>query len=140
MGIGDNIRRSAEDALRDLAGLSEPADDAHAPEPGDPGDEIKVHSSISEGSNSEDAPGDGPDRAPEPQRAPAHEPGRGTSGNILSEDGNVSGDGPARTREADDGPPRGVPGPGGLPEPDPNGLRADPSEGEGDPSASMGRG
>ena len=54
MGIGDNIRRSAEDALRDLAGLSEPTDDAHAPEPGDPDEGIKVHSSISEGSNAGD--------------------------------------------------------------------------------------
>ncbi|HSN36130.1 MAG TPA: hypothetical protein VLT34_07250 [Arthrobacter sp.] len=140
MGMGDNIRRSAEDALRDLAGLSEPADDAHVPEPGDPGDEIKVHSSISEGSNSGDVPGDGPDRAPDPQQAPAQEPGRGTSGNDLPGDGTVSGDEPAGAREADDGHPRGVPGPAGLPEPDPNGLRADPSEGEGDPSASMGRG
>jgi hypothetical protein len=51
MGIGDNIRGLAGNAMKDLAGLSEPADDGHVPEPGDPDEDIKVHSSVSEGSN-----------------------------------------------------------------------------------------
>lgn len=50
MGIGDNVR-AAEHALKDLAGLSERTDDGHVPEPGDPDETIKVHSSISEGFN-----------------------------------------------------------------------------------------
>ena len=33
MGIGDSIGKAAENAMEDLAGTSEPADDAHAPEP-----------------------------------------------------------------------------------------------------------
>ena len=133
MGIGDNIRRSAEDALRDLAGLSEPTDDAHAPEPGDPDEGIKVHSSISQGSNAGDVRDGNPGRAPESAQAQA--PGQGTSGNILrgdGGDGNDSGAGSTQAREADAPPPRDVP--------DPGGLRADPSEGESDPSSSMGRG
>ena len=36
--------------------------------------------------------------------------------------------------------PRDVPGPAGLPSSDPDSLRADPSEGDQDPSAGMGRG
>ena len=54
MGIGDSIGKAAENAMEDLAGTSEPADDAHAPEPGASDDDVQVHSSISEGSNAGD--------------------------------------------------------------------------------------
>jgi hypothetical protein len=142
MGIGENVRGTAENALKDLAGLSEPNDDAHVPEPGEPYEDIKVHSSISEGSNAgEPRPAvDSRDRPGAPEEAPGH----GTDGNIIPSDG---GDNPgASGSEAAPGeanhsdPPRGVPGPGGLPDPDPEGLRADPSEGDSDPTASTGRG
>jgi hypothetical protein len=54
MGIGDGIEKAAENAMEDLAGISRPTDDGHAPEPGNPDEEIRVHSSISEGSNAAD--------------------------------------------------------------------------------------
>jgi hypothetical protein len=54
MGIGDSIGKAAENAMEDLAGTSEPTDDAHAPEPGTKDDDVQVHSSISEGSNAMD--------------------------------------------------------------------------------------
>ncbi|MET1021974.1 MAG: hypothetical protein ABWX69_07230 [Arthrobacter sp.] len=142
MGIGDNVHGAAEHALKDLAGLSERTDDGHVPEPGDPDETIRVHSSISEGSNAEAAE-------------------RGSSGGTGRTDDSVSDNGPespgadkitdhhaaAPPRDeatADEGyvpgPPRGVPGSGGLPDPDPEGVRADPSEADGDPTVSMGRG
>ena len=72
MGIGDGIKKAAENAMEDLAGVSRPTDDGHAPEPGNPDEEIRVHSSISEGSNaaddSEEAPGTGRPRSPPPGR------------------------------------------------------------------------
>jgi hypothetical protein len=54
MGIGDSIGKAAENAMEDLAGTSEPTDDAHVPEPGTKDDDVQVHSSISEGSNAMD--------------------------------------------------------------------------------------
>jgi hypothetical protein len=50
----NGIKKAVENAMEDLAGLSEPADDAHAPDPGNPDDDVQVHSSISEGSNAMD--------------------------------------------------------------------------------------
>ncbi len=86
MGIGDNVRGAAENALKDLAGLSEPNDDAHAPEPGDPSDEIKVHSSISEGSNAGEARAetavDGTDRTSGPVEGHGH----GNAGHTVRDD------------------------------------------------------
>lgn len=142
MGIGDNVRGAAENALKDLAGLSAPNDDAHAPEPGDPSDEIKVHSSISEGSNAgEGRPEtalDGTDRTSGPVEGHSH----GTAEATVPGDGGpgASGGEAAEGEASVAGHPHGVTGPGGLPEPDPDGLRADPSEGGGDPTTSMGRG
>lgn len=139
MGTGDNIRKSAENALKDLAGLSGPADDAHAPDPGSPQEEIGVHSSISEGSNAADAP----TREPLSSGTSAQPPGQGSSENIVrdgSEDRAPAQDGDGGTAaEEPRVPPQGVPGPAGLPGPDPASLHADPSEGDADPSASMGR-
>jgi hypothetical protein len=142
MGIGDNVPGAAEHALEDLAGLSERTDDGHVPEPGDPDETIKVHSSISEGSNAEAA-----------ERGSAG--GTGRTGDPMSEDGpgstgvdNVTDHhaaAPSRDEATADegnipGPPQGVPGSGGLPDPDPEGVRADPSEADDDPTVSMGRG
>ena len=141
MGIGDNVRGAAENALKDLAGLSERTDDGHVPEPGDPDETIKVHSSISEGSNAEAAErgsAGGAGRTDEP--APEHGPESAGAGSVMDQ-------APALSRDeatAEDGnvprPGQGVPGSGGLPDPDPEGVRADPSEADGDPTASMGRG
>ena len=151
MGIGDSVRGAAENALKDLSGLSQPADDAHAPEPGEPGEKIGVHSSISEGSNAEeDADRSRPgaagsrDTALDRQQS-AQAPGHGAAGNIVSGEGGGEGTGAdsagdEASDEAAARPPRDVAGPGGLPGPDSGGLRADPSESEGDPSSSMGRG
>jgi hypothetical protein len=154
MGIGDSIRKAAENAMKDLGGTAEPHDDGHLPEPGAPDEEIKVHSSISEGSNTREAAEDeapGQDEArPGQARGPAQE--AGTSGNILPGDGGpgvpggsgtsagAAQTGAAQTGEETAEPPRDVPGPGGLPEPDPDVLRADPTEGDKDPSTGMGRG
>lgn len=136
MGSGDNLRGASENALRDLAGLSEPTDDAHVPEPGAPDEEIKVHSSISEGSNTAHVSSGEPFKTDESVLAP----GQGTAGNIVREgDPAVLGGEVDRVQETASGPPRDVPGPGGLPAPDPDGLRAGPAEGGDDPSAAMGR-
>jgi hypothetical protein len=123
MGIGDNVRGAAEHALKDLAGLSERTDDGHVPEPGDPDETIRGHSSISEGSNAEAAE-------------------RGSAGGAARTDNPVSENGPESTgvdsaadhhapasprdeATADEanipGPPQGVPGSGGLPDADPKG-------------------
>lgn len=156
MGIGDSIRKAADNAMKDLGGTSEPTDDAHVPEPGDPDEEIKVHSSISEGSNAADA---AEDRAGGPggeagtgvnivpgRGGPAGGPGgsdagtpAGTAESGTAEPGTAE---PGAAESGDDTPepPRDVPGPGGLPDPDPDVLRADPSEGDSDPSTGMGRG
>src|SRR3954453_4247233 len=67
MGIGDGIKKAAENAMEDLAGVSRPTDDGHVPEPGNPNEEIRVHSSISEGSNAADddeVPGTGQRQQP----------------------------------------------------------------------------
>src|SRR5918994_2124528 len=62
MGVGDSIKKAAENAMEDLAGTSDPHDDARVPEPGDRDDDIQVHSSISEGSNAMDEADDYPER------------------------------------------------------------------------------
>lgn len=131
MGIGDSIKKAAENAVEDLAGTSRPTDDAHVPEPGAPNEDIRVHSSISEGSNAMDDGDKGP---------------RG-SGDVQSPEENTSRDGggiplKSSVAEADSEVrevPRGVPGPAGLPDAGPDALRADPSEADADPTTEMGR-
>lgn len=146
MGIGDSIGKAAENAMEDLAGTSEPTGKPRVPDPTDPNDDAEVHSSISEGSNAmeaekEKAPGLKTGAAPGPV---SENPFGGDNGEVA--DGGV--DGPAgegvagqeqATGDAQD-VPRDVPGPAGLPDGDPDELRADPSEGDQDPSSSMGRG
>jgi hypothetical protein len=150
MGIGDSIRKAADNAMKDLGGTSEPTDDGHVPEPGDPDEEIKVHSSISEGSNAADAAEDGTRGQGQGADADAGTgrnivPGRGGPGGGPGGSGGTAESGTAESGTAESAedtpePPRDVPGPGGLPDPDPDVLRADPSEGDTDPSTGMGRG
>lgn len=142
MGIGDSIGKAAENAMEDLAGTSTPTDDAHVPEPGAKDDDIQVHSSISEGSNAMDDDGDaspgGEARrtgsAPQVPGPEGSESSGGSGGAGGSQDsGNIG------ATEAPD-VPRDVAGSAGLPDPDPDELRADPSEGDEDPSTGLGRG
>jgi hypothetical protein len=149
MAIGDSIGKAAENAMEDLAGTSSPNQNPEVPEPTDPNSDVELHSSISEGSNAMEA---------ERQKAPGLKPGSAT-GPVSSNpvpDSNAAGaggpeDGPGSTGQdpdtapdAADAPaatdvPRDVPGPAGLPEGDPGSLRADPGEGDEDPSTDLGR-
>jgi hypothetical protein len=156
MGIGDNIKKAAENAMEDLAGTSDPHDDGTVPEPGQRDDDVQVHSSISEGSNAMDEPDDYPKRQGSASAGFADESGAGLSDRGLSDaDQSASSTGyatesmPETSAErpdgrTDDSLPMGNPespsGPAGLPGPAPDGLRADPSEADEDPSSSMGRG
>ncbi|MDR6685707.1 hypothetical protein J2Y41_001262 [Arthrobacter sp. 1088] len=143
MGVEDSIRKAAENAMEDLAGTSDPVDKGQVPEPNEKDDDIHVHSSISEGSNAMDSD------TPEEQA-------QGTSGRsfAVAGDGEAHEEPSARTagvtdgdmnqdREGDRDVPAAsgdVPGPAGLPDGTPDELRADPSEGDQDPSTSIGRG
>lgn len=157
MGIGDSIGKAAENAMEDLAGTSSPAEKANVPEPTNPNDDVEVHSSISEGSNAmeaekQKAPGLKAGAAPgpvseQPFGGDTDEEGHG--GNISgtagerSDDGGLAGNASSPASSASpgrEGVPRDVPGAAGLPEGDPDELRADPSEGDQDPSTSTGRG
>jgi len=140
MGIGESIGKAAENAMEDLAGTSSPTDNTRVPEPTDPNSDVEVHSSISEGSNAMEA---------EKEKAPGLKPGPAT-GPVSShptepdtEPGSSAGGaaeaaGPASADDAG-GVPRDVPGPAGLPDGDPDSLRADPGEGDEDPSRDLGR-
>ncbi|XAS73368.1 hypothetical protein VUN82_05875 [Micrococcaceae bacterium Sec5.1] len=143
MGVEDSIRKAAENAMEDLAGTSDPVDDQHVPEPGAKDDDIQVHSSISEGSNAMDS--ESPDKAAQTTSdrsfavagdGEAHEEPTTRSAGVTDSDMN-------QEREGDRDVPAAsgdVPGPAGLPNGTPDQLRADPSEGDEDPSTSMGRG
>jgi hypothetical protein len=137
MGIGDSIGKAAENAMEDLAGTSEPTDDTHAPEPGAKDDDIQVHSSISEGSNAMDdddtPPGAGTGRTAYTPQGPGTEASGGTGTGAETQD--TGGIGAAEGS----GTPGHVAGSAGLPDPDPDELRADPSEAGQDPTAGMGR-
>jgi hypothetical protein len=148
MGIGDSIGKAAENAMEDLAGTSKPTDDAHVPEPGTRDDDIQVHSSISEGSNAMDNDG-GPDTSgaasgsPEtggPETRGSEARGSDTSGRETgsAEAGGTTDSGGIGAAEGSD-VPRDVAGSAGLPDPDPDELRADPSEGDQDPTTGLGR-
>ena len=154
MGIGDSIGKAAENAMEDLAGTSEPTGKSRVPDPTDPNDDAEVHSSISEGSNAmeaekEKAPGLKTGAAPGPV---SENPFGGDNGE-AADGGGPACAGRRRARPAGEEAagqeqaaadaqdvPRDVPGPAGLPDGDPDELRADPSEGDQDPSSSMGRG
>ncbi|WP_458107233.1 hypothetical protein M1D51_16260 [Arthrobacter sp. R3-55] len=149
MGVEDSIRKTAENAMEDLAGTSDPVNDGRVPEPGQKDDDIQVHSSISEGSNSmdSDVPGENDD-----PRTAGH--GQGTTASHGTASHGTASHGTASHETTHDADTRrdsdadtdvsaasgDVSGPAGLPQNDPDDLRADPSEGGGDPSTSMGRG
>ncbi|WP_256871590.1 hypothetical protein [Paenarthrobacter nitroguajacolicus] len=137
MGVEDSIRKATENAMEDLAGTSDPVNDGRVPEPGEKDDDIQVHSSISEGSNAMDedlSPNDTQRSHTATGDAPRHR----DTGHTATPDGGTHQD--AET-DADASAGSGdVSGPAGLPSGDPDDLRADPSEGGGDPSTSMGRG
>ncbi|MCU1510476.1 MAG: hypothetical protein JWO34_316 [Arthrobacter sp.] len=149
MGIGDSISKAAENAMKDVAGTAEKSDDGHAPNPGDPRDDVQVHSSISEGSNALDGetsgsrPASGAGYGSRSDSEPGSDPSREAPGDPGGSP--LDAPPPAPTEEPGGTPPlndpHDVPGPGGLPDPNPEDLRADPSEGAEDPGAgSMGRG
>jgi hypothetical protein len=153
MGIGDSIGKAAENAMEDLAGTSKPTEKLHVPDPSDPNDDVEVHSSLSEGSNAmeaekQKAPGLKPGAAPGPvSDAPLGgdvEEGESEQDKTGSDAPGTTGTGAAGNASASTGGtagvPRDVPGSAGLPEGDPDELRADPSEGDQDPSTSTGRG
>ena len=143
MGVEDSIRKATENAMEDLAGTSDPVNDGQVPQPGEKDDDIQVHSSISEGSNAMDE-----DLTPDNTQR-SHTASGTADGNTATQGGSTTGntdmndagarhdsqtDTDASARSGD------VSGPAGLPTDDPDDLRADPSEGGGDPSTSMGRG
>ena len=137
MGVEDSIRKAAENAMEDLASTSDPVDKGQVPEPNEKDDDIQVHSSISEGSNAMDS--ESPDKAA--QTTPRHNATASDAGEHHNEPGLDAGAG--QGMETDDDLPAStgdVPGPAGLPDATPDELRADPSEGDQDPSTSMGRG
>ncbi|MDR6986034.1 hypothetical protein J2Y66_000497 [Paenarthrobacter nitroguajacolicus] len=149
MGVEDSIRKATENAMEDLAGTSKPVNDQQVPEPGEKDDDIQVHSSISEGSNAmdEDLSPDKPSAGAVTGSAAGSAGGAATGSAAGAGQSHSDADTPdadtLRDDEADADVPTAsgdVSGPAGLPEGDPDDLRADPSEGGGDPSTSMGRG
>jgi len=134
MGIGDSIEKAAKNAMEDLAGTSRTTDDAHVPEPGAPDDDIRVHSSISEGSNALD----GANEKSRPSNSGTQSP----PADKIEDTGTGYADDVAASQTDSEvrNVPRDVPGPAGLPSPDPDALRADPSEGDEDATTGMGRG
>lgn len=148
MGIGDSIGKAAENAMEDLAGTSKPTDDAHVPEPGTRDDDVQVHSSISEGSNAMDddsgpgtsgaAFGSPETRGPEtrgPDTVGSDTAGRETGSAEAGGTRDSAGIGGAEGSDV----PRDVAGSAGLTDPDPDELRAHPSEGDQDPTTGLGR-
>ena len=137
MGIGDSIGKAAENAMEDLAGTSKPTEKMNVPDPTDPNDDVEVHSSISEGSNAmeaekEKAPGLKTGPAPGPVSESPLGGDVDETNNDRAEAGSGTGDGGLT------GSTGGVAG--GLPDSNPDELRADPTEGDQDPSTSTGRG
>ncbi|MDQ0675315.1 hypothetical protein QFZ36_002876 [Pseudarthrobacter siccitolerans] len=150
MGIGDSIGKAAENAMEDLAGTSDPVEKRDVPEPSDPNSDVEVHSSLSEGSNAleaekQKAPGLKPGPAPGPvSQSPLGGDVDETGNDQANDDGRLAGSASAPDSAGGSegsGPTGDVSGvSGGLPESNPDELRADPTEGDQDPSTSTGRG
>lgn len=150
MGIGDSIGKAAENAMEDLAGTSKPTEKLDVPDPTNPNDDVEVHSSLSEGSNAmeaekQKAPGLKAGAAPGPvSSSPLGGDADETGTDTGNDDGALAGDATApggTAGSAGAGSAGGsVRGSGGLPESNPDELRADPSEDDQDPSTSTGRG
>ncbi|MFE5837115.1 hypothetical protein [Arthrobacter sp. NPDC056493] len=69
----------------------------------------------------------------------AHVPEPGAEDDDIQVHSSIS-EGSNAADESAGAPTHGVPGPAGLPDPDPEELRADPSEGDQDPGTGLGRG
>ena len=128
MGIGDSIGKAAENAMEDLAGTSKPTEKLDVPDPSDPNSDVEVHSSLSEGSNAmeaekEKAPGLKAGPAPGPV---SNAPLGGDTDTRETEGEDTASDGAPATG-GDAGAPRDVPGSGGLPDGDPDGIPGDRS-------------
>ncbi|KRE91221.1 hypothetical protein [Arthrobacter sp. Soil764] len=144
MGIGDSIGKAAENAMEDLAGTSKPTEKMDVPDPTNPNDDVEVHSSLSEGSNAmeaekQKAPGLKTGAAPGPVSESPFGGDVDENDTDEADDGGLAGDATAPAGGAGTGGGN-VRGSGGLPESNPDELRADPSEGDQDPSTSTGRG
>jgi hypothetical protein len=149
MGIGDSIGKAAENAMEDLAGTSDPAEKRDVPDPSDPKSDVEVHSSLSEGSNAmeaekQKAPGLKPGPAPGPvSESPLGGDVDDRGNNRANDDGGLAGSASAPDSAAESaagGSAEGVSGvSGGLPDSNPDELRADPTEGDQDASTSTGR-
>jgi hypothetical protein len=139
MGARDEISKAAENAMEDLAGTSEQSDDGHVPEPGKPGEPIKVNSSVSEATNASEAEREDPAAGVSPVERTSNEKDDGSpqppSAGPDSPDADPGREG-AMARAAGGG----VAGPAGLPEPDPQSGTSGPLESDEDPSTDMGRG
>jgi hypothetical protein len=148
MGIGDSIGKAAENAMEDLAGTSDPVEKRDVPDPSDPNSDVEVHSSLSEGSNAmeaekQKAPGLKAGAAPGPvSESPFGGDVDETDNDRANDDGlagNASAPG-STIGPAGAGSTGSVTGvSGGLPDSSPDELRADPTEGDQDPSTSTGR-
>ena len=141
MGAGDEISKAAENAMEDLAGTSDPNDDGHVPEPGRPGEPIKVNSSISEATNATEderegaaSGGSAPDRT---SSGTDEDELQAPSEGLESADADRSLGREGATAQA---ARSGVPGPAGLPEHDPQDGTSAPLESDEDPSTGTGRG
>lgn len=141
MGIEESIHKATENAMEDLAGTSDPVEKKdHVPEPNEKADDIHVHSSLSEGSNAMDS--ETPEEQADERSFAVDGHGEAHEEHVHHDTGVTDSD-INQDREGDRDIPTAsgdVPGPAGLPEGDPDALRADPSEGDEDPSSSMGRG
>lgn len=146
MSARDEISKAAENAMADLAGTSEPSDDGHVPEPGKPGEPIKVNSSVSEATNATETEReqgatsgpspDGTSTAPREGNSPTPAEGRDAG------DGDRSPDTEGGSAQAAEKQAAGshVSGPAGLPEHDPQDGSSEVLESDEDPSAGMGQG
>jgi hypothetical protein len=129
MGIGDSIGKAAENAMEDLAGTSKPTEKLDVPDPSDPNSDVEVHSSLSEGSNAmeaekEKAPGLKAGAAPGPV---SNAPLGGDVDAGEAEQENTASEGAGAAAGGNAGAPQDVPGPGGLPDGDPDGIPGDRS-------------
>lgn len=141
MSARDEISKAAENAMADLAGTSEPSDDGHVPEPGKPGEPIKVNSSVSEATNAtEDERESGPTGSPSPDRTSAAAREGGSHTPHADQDAGDGGQGTGAEGASAQAAGSHVPGPGGLPERDPQDGASEVLESDEDPSVGMGRG
>ncbi|OOP64548.1 hypothetical protein BMF89_03805 [Arthrobacter sp. SRS-W-1-2016] len=141
MSARDEISKAAENAMEDLARSSEPNDDGHLPHPGRPGEPIKVNSSVSEATNATAAAREAAGADGSSVDAPS--PGLREGNSQTSAEGLDSADtgrSPGAEGASAEAARTRVPGPAGLPEPDPQDGSSEALESDEDPPVGMGRG